>query len=222
MYFLYEEINKLLKPEDTVYFLGDAADRGPRGWDLIKAIATNPQWIYIKGNHEQMLFDALLEYKEYDELMGPKQELLFYNGGENTFNDIIFGCNEAIDWTLSTIRKMPTHIELKNKDRFTISLSHAGYTPWPGKKPDEYSLIWGRKHIGNRWPQDRAFQKRIEIHGHTPIPENFVDMPDFLEDPGVFYYADEHKICVDGGAVWTKIGLALDIDTFDEYVFEGE
>ena len=51
---LWKQIKSFLNPEDTVYFLGDAGDRGPDGWELIKAIANDSQVVYLKGNHEDM------------------------------------------------------------------------------------------------------------------------------------------------------------------------
>ena len=54
-YSIYEKVKAMLKPEDTVYFHGDAGDRGPDSWKCIKAIYDDPQFIYIKGNHEDLL-----------------------------------------------------------------------------------------------------------------------------------------------------------------------
>ena len=219
-YFLYEEINKIIKPEDTVYFLGDATDRGLRSWDLFKSIATNPQWIYFKGNHEDMLYKALKEYRELDGMMGSAQELLFYNGGELTFNEIITAENGAIPWVLNQIEKMPTHIVIENSN-YVISLSHAGMTPKSKKVATEYDLIWDRNHVRDSWPRAKEFSRRIEIHGHTPIPENFITTYKFLRNPEAIYYCEGHKINIDSGAVWTNIGILFDIDTFEETIIEG-
>jgi calcineurin-like phosphoesterase family protein len=36
---LWLKANKeVLGPNDTIYFLGDAADRGPDGWEMIKTL----------------------------------------------------------------------------------------------------------------------------------------------------------------------------------------
>lgn len=61
---LYKQIKAFLKPEDKVIFLGDAGDRGPQPWETIKAIAADPQWTYLMGNHEHMLAGAMCEYLE--------------------------------------------------------------------------------------------------------------------------------------------------------------
>ena len=38
MLHFYKAIKDILKPEDIVYFLGDAGDRGPHPWECIKTI----------------------------------------------------------------------------------------------------------------------------------------------------------------------------------------
>ena len=52
---IYKQIKAMLKPGDIVYCLGDCGDRGPRPWETIKAVYEDPQFIYLKGNHEDML-----------------------------------------------------------------------------------------------------------------------------------------------------------------------
>ena len=58
---LWERAKSFLKPEDTLYVLGDCADRLPDGWDIIKDCLKMPNVVYIRGNHEQMLIDAWKE-----------------------------------------------------------------------------------------------------------------------------------------------------------------
>ena len=69
---LYNKIKKFLKPEDTVYCLGDCGDRGPDAWETIKAVAKDEQFIYLKGNHEDMLVKAALER------LNPDWEIVFH------------------------------------------------------------------------------------------------------------------------------------------------
>lgn len=78
---LYQEVKKFLKPEDKVYCPGDCGDRGPDPWETIKAVAADPQFIYIKGNHEDMLVNAMREYAKY-ECFDRDYALLCFNGGE--------------------------------------------------------------------------------------------------------------------------------------------
>ena len=97
-YEIYEKVKAMLKPEDTVYFLGDAGDRGPDSWKCIKAIYDDPQFIYIYGNHEDMLVQALCNYihdgcPDYYSL-----QLLGMNGGNQTFE-------EAIDLAIDALKR---------------------------------------------------------------------------------------------------------------------
>ena len=56
---LFRQVKEFLQPEDVVYVLGDCGDRGPAGWELIKTVYEDPQFIYLMGNHEDMLVDAM-------------------------------------------------------------------------------------------------------------------------------------------------------------------
>jgi calcineurin-like phosphoesterase family protein len=85
---LYKKIKDFIKPEDKVFFLGDAGDRGLYPWETIKAILNDQQFIFIKGNHEDMLVDAL--GKGY----GKQYSLLRANGGRLTFKE----CMWEEDW----------------------------------------------------------------------------------------------------------------------------
>lgn len=84
MYELYQKISDFLKPEDKVYCLGDCGDRGPRSWETIKAVASDPRFIYIKGNHEDMLVKAMKDYIKYETYGGGHFDLLCWNGGAST------------------------------------------------------------------------------------------------------------------------------------------
>ena len=56
---LYEKIKEYIKPEDNVFFLGDAIDRGPHGVEIMLDILKQSNWIYLKGNHEDMMYAGL-------------------------------------------------------------------------------------------------------------------------------------------------------------------
>ena len=228
MYDLYKAIDETLEKDDIVYFLGDACDRGPNSWETLKDIILNPKWIFLRGNHEQMLLKALLEYKELDgAMMGSAQELCCYNGGTSTLNSILNNGNSAINWTIRQIREMPFYIQVENEQGFDIILSHSGFNINKSEKsfnPDdmkclEEKYLWNRNHISNSWIENKETEKLILIHGHTPIPGHFITEQKFKKDPGASFYCNGHKINIDCGAVWTGITTLLDIDTFDETIF---
>lgn len=220
MLHFYKAIKDILKPEDTVYFLGDAGDRGPHPWECIKAIMDDPQFIYIKGNHEDMLIKAM------GHGYGSAWSLLRSNGGKKT-------CEQAMeepDWKEWKVRliNLPTKATYVNTQGETVYLSHAGLTPSTNHQGmmrwscDE-DLIWDRDHFLDKWPEDEMFQKAIVVHGHTPIPYllDEIDPTCQMQDiePGALWYADGKKCCIDCGAVFTGTCVLLNLDTWDEEIF---
>lgn len=220
MLHFYKAIKDILKPEDVVYFLGDAGDRGPHPWECIKAILEDPQFIYIKGNHEDMLVDAM------GHGYGSAWALLRSNGGKKT-------CEEAMaepDWKewRDKLASLPTKAMYGNVQGETIYLSHAGFTPhtnhqgymsWNWDK----DLLWDRDHFLDPWPEDEMFQKSIVVHGHTPIPYLLEEIDPACRmgeiEPGALWYAGGKKCCIDCGAVFTGFCVLLNLDTWDEEVF---
>lgn len=223
-YDIYENICKMLMPEDKVYFLGDANDRGPDGWKLIKAIINNPHFIYIKGNHEQMLVDAgraILKGNFHSKSV----RLLMQNGGYGTLCD--WQQEEERfqkDW-LDYINKLPTYQVYKNVDGLIIFLSHAGCTPYVIRNELMVSsdLLWDRTHFREAW--NEGCENIITVHGHTPncfIDEEVNAKLDAEVELGAYWYNENHKVCLDTGAYWTDTAVLLDLDDFTEYIIQGE
>lgn len=53
-YDLWRQIKNYCDETDTLYFLGDAIDRGPDGVVLMEELLKDKRVIYLKGNHEHM------------------------------------------------------------------------------------------------------------------------------------------------------------------------
>ena len=219
---LYHQIKAFLKPEDKVYCLGDCGDRGYASWELIKAVAADPQFIYMMGNHERMLIDAAVERIKLD-MHDEKCHLLWCNGGDATLEGLL--ADEKRDQWITYLRKLPTYHEYINKNGLTIYLSHAGFSPVffeDGKMttPDDYDLLWDRYHFIDPWPVD--CENAIIVHGHTPIPNLIkrLNLNSVNWEPGAFWYCKNHKVCIDNGAFATNYCCLLDLDTFDEHIFK--
>lgn len=209
---VYEAIKRFLQPEDVVYCLGDCGDRGPEGWATIKAVYNDPQWIYIKGNHEDMLIDAMKEYLE-DDRWNDARSLLNYNGGYLTLHEWKKeGCSRA--W-IKKLQDLPERLTLENNGKIW-EFTHAGFNP-RNPSPD---YIWDRRHFQIPWPTDEKYENTIVIHGHTPIPYNMVTIEDY--EPGAYVYCDGHKINIDNGGFFTGKFCLYDIETGDEHIFETE
>lgn len=212
---LLEAILNYIQPEDHIIFLGDAADRASAGWGMIKAIAKNPQFTYLKGNHEDMLYHALLEY--FDP-MGEGDywySICVQNGGYQTFNDAIE--DPAVQTWMNFLFKLPIEYTYINQNGVPIHLTHSGDIT--GNRKDK---IWDREHFNYPYPlNDGGFV----VHGHTP--SRFVYEEIFGESDeetynrtGVLFYCPDEmnsfcKVCIDVGAVWKGYTCLLDLDTFE-------
>ena len=208
---IYKKICDFLKPDDIIYFLGDANDRSPYGWKLIKEIYNNPQWIYLKGNHEDMLFKAIYEYFDTNYSSLYWYHMVMNNGGYQTFYDALED-PDVQDW-LNKINQLPTQAKLET-EKGIICLCHSGaFFSTPKEQ------LWNREHFNNYWAHsDQIFI----VHGHTPVPYVKQEIYNYREKKGVLFYANEHKIDIDIGAVWRNEAALLNLNDFKVILIKGE
>ena len=80
---------------DTLYILGDVADRGPDGIQTYLYIMDKPNIIFLVGNHEMLFLSAIKRMlmvgtKDPDKLLNTQEFMLWiYNGGIPTWNAFI-------------------------------------------------------------------------------------------------------------------------------------
>lgn len=210
-YFLWRKVITSLGKDDTLFVLGDCADRGEAGWRIIKEALADERVVYIRGNHDQFILDC---WKDdwFD------TDLWFYNSGRQTYTAIM-NDPDAEEY-LQKLDKTPFHLEYYHKNRI-IYLSHAGFTP-SKVFPSETAILWDRKHIGD----EVQLQKKVYIvHGHTPVRHLYsLKAYDVQLNPSctVGRYCDGHKICIDGGTAFSHQCAILNLNTFEERVFTDE
>lgn len=220
---LLVKIQKFLQPDDSVYFLGDAADRGAHGWEMIKMIARDSRFIPLKGNHEDMLIAAAEPYISHGGV-GSDFSLLAHNGGKTTFYD--FTCDQWGEQWIEHIKKYPTHAMYENTQNQLVLLSHAGYTPIYDAEdggmwmPEEQDLIWSREHFWDEW-DEKHFSDVVVVHGHTPIPylAEDLNLPEDFNCEEPLWYANRHKVCIDSAAFVTDMCFLLNLDTWEYTIF---
>lgn len=209
---LYHAINNWLKEDDKIIFAGDAIDRGPFCLETSLAILNNPQWVYLKGNHEDLMVKAY-DTKDFS--------VWFYNGGDKTFYDIKEKWGKPTAFYLSEIKRLPPWFYHETPQGDSVIVCHAGFTP--DHMPSDYELLWDRDHLTQPWPTEDKFDHKIGIsadmtfiiHGHTP-DQSIVD-----EDgaPRVLRYNEQHQIDIDLGSVWSGRSALINLDTFDVHYF---
>lgn len=244
---LWQQIQNYCKPEDTIYFLGDAIDRGPDGIKIIKSLFSDSRVIYLKGNHEEMMVLAIKEFfKNYDSLHwleeSTKIRTWAFNGGNLTMNDF-FQLEEQE--RLDIIRKLDSLDEslvIQNEKNQSIFLSHAGTNFNDTQESLEkitngYNpFLWDRRHFVTPWPQEEKYQNMYMVHGHTPTPFIIKEINDFnaffnikerITEPReieILEYCNGHKFCLDLASVDTDKIALFNLDTLkiEKYFFTKE
>lgn len=215
---IYNQIKEMLNPEDKVYCLGDCGDRGPHPWDTIKAVMKDPQFIYLKGNHDDMLVRAArevfnFEYSPYSD----RQRMLASNGGSDTLDELL-GEESPEKW-VREISNLPTHLTYTNADGKKIFLCHAGCTFWhddPDTIPNNEELIWDRLHY---YDSEKLMADKIVVHGHTPIKYLAMDI-NIPATEGALEYANGKKYCIDAGTFFSGRSILFNLDTFESIILK--
>ena len=170
--------------DDVLIFLGDYIDRGEDSKGVVDYLLKLPHnKIFLKGNHEDM-FSAFMG------LPGSGSEFFMCNGGEKTLKD--YGLNDLDIHDLK--RKFYSkdllrdqigdkHIEFY-KNLYDIVLTdkyaflHAGVdVQAPFDNQDVGDLLWNRSSVRHQYEVIDDEPDKVIIHGHTPNPEVFVDLP---------------------------------------------
>lgn len=232
---LYKQIKEFLQPDDIVYFLGDAGDRGTDCWETVKAILTDPQFICLLGNHEDMLLKCMRTYLKTGMALSRDHELLCSNGGASTFSG--WTKEKDLDFWYEKIKALPDVVVYPRRDGKKCVLSHAGCNPYVDEEaPDGMSfgthedLIWDRRHYWYAWDDSDLLPDVYVIHGHTPIEYLVEDIHYFDRSsdwfmpklPIAYWYCNDRKCCIDQGAFYTYCTILLDLDTFEAHGFTTE
>jgi len=158
---------------DQLVFLGDYIDRGPDSRGVIELLIemreTRPNTIFLKGNHEQMLLNALLEEKFLSDSVPAVSsaspgsisfsdiQLFLQNGGSATLRSYaVERVDELPRPHLAFIRLTQLYYR---KDGFLFV--HAGArNDLPLDQQDEYTFLWDRNSDPGA--------TEIHVVGHTP------------------------------------------------------
>ena len=166
-----------LKPEDTLYILGDVVDRSPDGIRLIRKFIKMPNVKMLLGNHEYMMLEALVhppsdKVSKFEREWDMEQRMIqwYNNGGFVTHNYLKHirkdMCQEVFDY----VDNLPLNYRIEVNGQKYI-LVHGGI------EGDYENLFIARIRYSNEkeycvWTRDaRHFElpeDTILIFGHTP------------------------------------------------------
>lgn len=222
MYNLWAQIRDFCDETDTIYFLGDAADRGPDGIRIMQELLQDSRVKYLKGNHEDMLVTCMSEY-----LMGQSNNLSWWigNGGSLTYDTLIKMSDTELEIFIKKIDSLPRSEWYESPAGHRVFLTHAGtdleFTEWElhtffGRKE---AYLWDRKHFGSGRPEGEEWKNVFQVHGHTPVQtERMIWRLKNPATPETIFY-DEHKYNIDMGAIWSCKAALIDLDTFETKYF---
>ena len=214
----WKQIQSFCGENDRIFVLGDCIDRSPEGFDTLKSVLNDHRTTLLKGNHESMMADSLMEERDYG--YSDYWMWMWFNNGGSTTYDAWREDGSDFKW-ISVLNNLPNWATYTNDSGWQIVMSHSGITPKKGWGVGDCSykdLLWDRHHLNSKhWHRD---ENEIVVHGHTPIPL----MPQFEDkdveiEPGAFWYCEGHKCNIDNGGFWTGNICLLDLDTWDEHIF---
>lgn len=228
---LLHQVKEYLHEDDILYILGDSGDRGPQPWATLKMSLDDPQFIYLMGNHDLILLDAIdLYLREGEEALSHLYGrvngkdaigLCYLNGGLETLQGWID--DPARDHYYQKLRMAPLEVRLAAYDRkHFIYLTHAGYSPHLYNTSDVYDMVWDRQHFYD----DPAKDGSLLIHGHTPVQKltKYLDRYKISYDVSQEYclYANGTKLDIDIGACFFNRTVLVNIDTLESIIFTTE
>ncbi|MEX0906269.1 MAG: metallophosphoesterase family protein [Balneolaceae bacterium] len=177
---------KKLEPHENALhvFIGDYIDRGPSSKEVVNFlldVRNERECVFLRGNHEQMLLDAL-----------NKNDITnwMYNGGETTlksYNGVQSAAQLPGDHITFYEETLPY---FESDDYFFV---HAGIPPHQtieASKDDPAAkdfFLWGREHLN---AFETPWEKTV-VFGHTPRPHPI---------------KKTNMIGIDTGCVYNKLG----------------
>lgn len=168
MYLVFLDIGS---DQAKVVFLGDYVDRGPDSAKVVDYLndlrLSGPEgieFVFLKGNHEDMLIQGVLNKNNRDQT-----DMFYYNGGIATIEsykdtNLIFEDHREF---YESLKRYHRHGEF-----FFV---HACLPPLPTIEEATKESFWGDdpllwERIYNKF--DGEFpENAFVIHGHTPVPE---------------------------------------------------
>ena len=185
-----------LKPEDTLFVLGDIIDRNPYGIKILRHLMKMKNAKLLRGNHEEMMLEALGTSGEISAIDNDAMDLwVKRNGGDITLNYLKHIRKDLRREILTFLADLPLEyrVTVGNKQFILVhaappslySDTHPRYKIYGSK--EEFS-VWYRLHY-----YDQISEGTV-VFGHTPTYR-------YQEaDPLRIYYGDNKIIGIDCGA----------------------
>jgi len=187
----YDEMMALLSKIETMdedaqfIFVGDFVDRGPQidmvlEW-CVNHITSNGKYQAVRGNHEQMALDQLLEWADSMNISASEKIHAYMN----------FFSSLPYDKLLKIQSKWGRMVDFR--------IVHSFYEYGDISQEEQHQAnLWKRMYCGNH------ISDEIIVHGHTPtIDFEYIYWSIHDTKPGMISYR-QNDINIDGGCVFAK------------------
>lgn len=194
---ILKQIN--LKPEDTLYILGDVIDRHPGGIRILRKIMAMPNAKMIPGNHEYMMLRALGYPRDDNHDDGGAMAHWYRNGGKVTHDHL-----KRIKKTLRMeiveyLLNLPVNLDVEVNGTI-YKLVHAA--PLEEYDPEDRYLNPIHFAVWKRFEGDYTFSGDYTlIFGHTPTRY-------FQENIPMQVWYGSRMIGIDCGSGYPETGVS--------------
>lgn len=210
---LFDAVINYCKKQDatrSIIFGGDACDRGPNGYRIIKTLLNDPHIIYLKGNHEDLFIAAAYELVnkltftnitdvQYIQTVLSRVMSFDYKYPALQFHIDNGGMPTLIDWIqdgmpmtiIKQLEKLPYTHSYKQYDFCHAASVYRVFNniqilSQQNKEipPDLVkSITWDRGAFSMGWEPNR-----MAVFGHTPTPfiKRYLELPDNKNDPSPY------------------------------------
>jgi len=199
-------------PNDTLIFLGDMIDRGPRVFETIEYLIELMELyncVFLMGNHESMLLNYLkrsVNSGGWDRMSNDDHSMFMFNGGTVTLDS--YSDNLGIEGDLSFSDLPESHQNFYDNLKYAYEedefvFVHAGIDPnYPMEEQQLHDLLWIRDKF--LYSQGTPMKGRVIVHGHTPMER--YEMIKYNEDN-----KDQGRINLDSGCVFNEVLTCMDV-----------
>jgi len=197
-----------LKPDDTLYVLGDVIDRNPDGIRILRQIMDMPNAKMLLGNHELMMLEALYyssgENHVWSQYDSERKRSIWYNNGGSVTHTYLKHIRKTIRQEIfEFLDKLPVNVEIEVNGRQFI-LTHAApidlYDTYGGRYSDEREFaVW------RRFDSFPVLEDWTVIFGHTPTYNYNFENPMVIWDAESWIGIDCGCMYPDGGDSWSGV-----------------
>ena len=159
-----------LKPEDTLYVLGDVIDRRKDGIRILRKIMSMDNVKMLLGNHEYMMLNAL--DRTGDEIYSYHHDLsLWYRNGGQVTHEYLKHIRKSIrKEVFEFLHSLPINIPIEVNNQKYLLVHAAPESMYPGfafkyDSPTQFA-VWSRAR-----PYLLEQEDTIIVFGHTPTTE---------------------------------------------------